>query len=314
MTLREKNILVAGGTGLIGAGLVSRLKSEGAFVRATCFSGKPSFFPEAFQRFDFTELDQCVEATREMQYVFICAAQTFGAKMMKEQPTALVLPNLRINSGLLEACRLNKVEKIVFISSSTVYQEAFYPIREEELDLNRPTYELYLGVGGMKRYIEQLARFYHKVYGMKIGIVRPTNIYGPHDKFDDDKSHVLPALIKRALRKEDPYVVWGDGYTVRDFIYVDDFVGDLLDILNRYCVCDPLNVSSGTSITIREAVGTILQVCEHRVTPQYDETKPNAIPYRMLNTTKFEAIFGKKKKTPFEEGIRKTVAWYQSTL
>lgn len=314
MTLRGKNILVAGGTGLIGAGLVSRLKKEGANVRATYFSRKPAFFPEVFERYDFTELESCVAATRGMEAVFICAAQTFGAKMMKEHPTALVLPNLRINSGLLEACRLNKVEKIVFISSSTVYQEAFYPIREEELDLNRPTYELYWGVGGMKRYIEQLALFYHKVYGMKIGIVRPTNIYGPHDKFDDDKSHVLPALIKRALKKEDPYVVWGDGHTVRDFIYVDDFVDDLLDILNRYCACDPLNVSSGTSITIREAVKVILEACGHRITPQYDETKPNAIPYRMLNTIKFEAIFGKKKKTPFEEGIQKTVAWYRSLL
>lgn len=309
-----KNILVAGGTGLIGTGLVSRLKKEGANVKASYFSRKPSFLSEVFEPRDFTELDACVEATRNTDAVFICAAQTFGAKMMKEQPTALVLPNLRINSGLLEACRINKVEKIVFISSSTVYQEAFWPIREDELDLNQPTYDLYLGVGGMKRYVEQLARFYHKVYGMKIAVVRPSNIYGPHDKFDDEKSHVLPALIKRALKKEDPYVVWGDGHTVRDFLYVDDFVEDLLEILNRYCVCDPINVASQVPITVREAVGTILNVCGHRVMPQYDATKPNAIPYRMMNTTKFDAVFGKKRRTSFEEGIRKTVDWYRSTL
>lgn len=309
-----KNILVAGGTGLIGTGLVKRLKKEGANVRATHFSRPPTFLPEVFERFDLTELDACVAATRGMDAVFICAAQTFGAKLMKERPTALVLPNLRINSGLLEACRINQVEKVVFISSSTVYQEAFWPIREDELDLNIPTYDLYLGVGGMKRYVEQLARFYHKVYGMKIAIVRPSNIYGPHDKFDDEKSHVLPALMKRALKREDPYVVWGDGFTVRDFLYVDDFVEDLLEILERYCVCDPINVASNVPITVREAVGTILKVCEHRVTPQYDETKPNAIPYRMMDTTKFDAVFGKKQRTPFEEGIRQTVDWYRSTL
>lgn len=314
MNLDGKNILVAGGTGLIGANLTQHLQEVGASVQATYFSRKPSFLPELYERFDFTEFEDCLKATKDMEYVFICAAQTFGAKIMKENPTTLVLPNLRINSGLLEACRLNKVEKVVFISSSTVYQEAFYPIREEELDLNKPTYDLYLGVGWMKRYIEQLCKFYHKVYGMKIGIVRPTNIYGPYDKFDDDKSHVLPALIKRAMKKEDPYVVWGDGYTVRDFIYVDDFVSDLLDVLERYCVCDPLNVSSGTSIRVREAVQIILEACGHAVLAEYDETKPNAIPYRMLNTTKFSSIFGEKKKTSFQDGIEKTVAWYRTTL
>ncbi|MCG3204426.1 MAG: GDP-L-fucose synthase [Elusimicrobia bacterium] len=308
-----KNILVAGGTGLVGANLTKRLKELGANVRATYFSKNPGLFPELFVKADFTELSECVEVSKGMDTVFICAAQTFGAKIMNENPTALILPNLRINSGLLEACRLNRVEKVVFISSSTVYQEAFYPIREDELDLNKPTYELYQGVGWMKRYIEQLCRFYAKRYGMKIGIVRPTNIYGPYDKFDAQSAHVLPALINRALMKESPYVVWGDGYTVRDFIYVDDFIDDLLNVLDRYCVCDPLNVSSGGTLTIREAVGVILKVCGHKVDPQYDPSKPNAIPYRALNTTKFNSIFGTKSRTSFTDGISKTVAWFRES-
>lgn len=311
---KNKNVLVAGGTGLVGANLTKRLVRDGANVCATYFSQKPNFCEENYKRFDFTNLDECIAATRDQHYVFICAAQTFGAKMMKENPTALVVPNLKINSGLLEACRLNKVEKVIFISSSTVYQEAYYPIREDELDLNKPTYDLYMGVGGMKRYIEQLAKFYYKTYGLKIGIIRPTNIYGPHDKFDDEKSHVLPALVKRALKKETPYVVWGDGYTVRDFIYVDDFVDDILNVLDRYCVCDPVNVSTGSSITIREAVKIILDVCGHNVAPEYDVTKPNAIPYRMLNTTKYTSIFGNRRRVSFNDGIRKTVEWYKSTL
>lgn len=310
MTVQGKNILVAGATGLIGANLARRLKEMGACLRATCFSRSQ----EGLEKFDFTEMDACLEATRDMQSVFICAAQTFGAKVMKENPAALVGPNLRINAGLLEACRVNRVEKIVFISSSTVYQEAFHPVREDELDLNKPVYDLYLGVGGMKRYCEQLALFYSKACGMKIGIVRPSNIYGPHDKFDEAKSHVLPALILRALKKEDPFVVWGDGHTVRDFLYVDDFTEDLVAILERHCVADPVNVASGKAITIREAVKIILSACGHKARPVYDETKPNAIPYRQLDTTKFEALFGKRERTPFEEGIRRSVAWYQSTL
>lgn len=309
-----RKVLVAGGTGLIGANLALMLKGVGADVHATHCSRPPAFLPEHFTRRDFTQFEDCVEATRGMEAVFICAAQTFGAKMMKENPTALVLPNLSINSGLLEACRLNKVERVVFISSSTVYQEAFHPIREDELDLNKPTYDLYMGVGGMKRYIEQLCKFYHKVYGMRIGIVRPTNIYGPYDKFDEEKSHVLPALIKRALKMETPYVVWGDGHTVRDFIYVDDFTEALLDVLERYCVCDPINFSSGSTITIREAVDVILKACGHDAEPHYDETKPTAIPYRTLNTAKYDAVFGARRMTSFAQGIQKTVDWYRGTL
>lgn len=308
-----KNILVAGGTGLVGANLTRRLKTLGANVLASYYSQAPHATAE-YRRFDFTEFDDCLEATKDMDYVFICAAQTFGAKIMKDNPTALVLPNLRINSGLLEACRLNQVAKVIFISSSTVYQEAFYPVREDELNLNAPPYALYAGVGGMKRYIEQLAKFYSQHYGLSIGIVRPTNIYGPYDKFDDDKSHVLPALIKRALEQADPYVVWGSGHTVRDFIYVDDFVEVLLCVLDRYCVCDPLNVSTGSAITVREAVQVILDACHHQVEPRYDTTKPDAIPYRMLNTTKFEALFGRRRWTSFREGIRQTVDWYKTTL
>lgn len=311
--LNRKNVLVAGGTGLIGMNLSQRLSALGANVLSSYHSRMP-LSNARYERFDFTDFDDCLTATRDMDYVFICAAQTFGAKMMKEQPTALVRPNLLINSGLLEACRVNRVERTIFISSSTVYQEAFHPIREDELDLNRPPYPLYLGVGWMKRYIEQLAKFYVQRYGMQIGIVRPTNIYGPHDKFDDETSHVLPALIRRAIAEERPYVVWGDGYTVRDFLYVDDFIDDLLDVLDRYCVGDPVNVGSGSSITIREAVGVILDACGHDVIPAYDPTKPNAIPYRMVSLVKFQSLCGIKPRTSFAEGIGKVVAWYRSTI
>ena len=108
------------------------------------------------------------------------------------------MPNLDIHAGLLEACSQNGVEKVVWVSSSTVYQEAFYPIREEQLDLNKPPYKLYLGVGGVYRYLEQLAQCYYQQRGLQVGIIRTANIYGPYDHFDDIKSHVIPALIKRA--------------------------------------------------------------------------------------------------------------------
>ena len=301
--LEGKNILVAGGSGLVGTTLTKRLNALGAQVLSTYFSNKPSFLKNVYKYFDFTKFEDCMDSTRSIDYVFICAAQTFGAKVTQENPSLSILPNLKINSGLLEACRLNKVEKIVMMSSSTVYQEASYPIREDQLDLDQSPYNFYYGVGWMNRYIEKLATLYYKEYDIKIGIVRPTSIYGPHDKFCDEKSHVIPALIKKALQREKPYVVWGSPDTVRDFLFVEDLVEDLLNILNEYCVCDPINITSGESINIRSAAQIILDVCGH-----------NILPYRMLSSEKFESIFGKKERTPFREGVSKTVDWYKSIM
>lgn len=311
--MRGRNVLVAGGAGLVGASLTRRLDALGAHVLASYHERPPPFLAERYRRFDFTELDDCLAATRGMDDVFICAAQTFGAQVMHERPESLILPNLRINAGLLEACQRNRVGRVLFISSSTVYQEASHPIREAELDLNRPTYPLYAGVGWVARYTEQLARFYVDRHQLRIAIVRPTNVYGPLDKFDDGKSHVLPALIKRALAREDPFVVWGSGEAVRDFLYVEDLVDDLIAVLERGCSSEPLNVASGTGVTIRQAVAMVLDACGHAPTVRYDPSRPDAIPYRLLDTTKADEILGPRRRTPLRDGIVETVRWYRAT-
>ena len=311
--MKGRRVLVAGASGLAGSALLQRLHGLGADVRGSCHERPPSLLPELHRRSDFTRLDDCLAATAGVQDVIVCAAQTYGAQIMRDEPTRLVLPNLQINSNLLEASRLSGVERVLIISSSTVYQEAFRPLREDELDLNAQPFPLYQGVGWMKRYVEQLARFYHDRYGLPVAIVRPSNIYGPRDKFADDRSHVLPALIKRALRRETPFVVWGTGAAVRDFLFVEDFVDDLLAVLalERPFRCDPLNLASGSALTIKDAVQTILAVCGHDAEPQYDPSKPDAIPYRMLDTTKADAVLGRRPRTSFHAGIAATVAWYR---
>jgi len=310
--VKGRSVFVAGGGGLVGSALVQRLQALGADVRASYHERSPAVLPDLHDRFDLTRLEDCLSATQSVQDVVVCAAQTFGAQIMRDEPTRLVLPNLQINSNLLEASRINRVERVLLISSSTVYQEAFRPLREDELDLSVQPFPLYQGVGWMKRYVEQLARFYHDRYGLPVAIVRPSNIYGPRDKFEDDRSHVLPALIKRALRREQPFVVWGTGAAVRDFLFVEDFVDDLLAVLARPFACDPLNLASGSALTISDAVQTILQVCGHDAAPRYDPTKPDAIPYRMLDTTKADAVLGRRQRTTFRAGIEATVAWYRA--
>ena len=223
---------------------------------------------------------------------------------------------MKIAAGLLEACAQNKVKTIIIISSTTVYQPAYYPIREDELDLNIPPYHSYVGVGWYNRYLEQLAGFYAKTYGMKAIIFRPTSLYGPYDKFDDTNSHVIPALIKRALSKEVPFQVWGSPHVVRDFIYVEDFVDDIIYSFRHDDIpsSTPVNICNGSPLSIGDAAMVILRVCGHDAKISFNADKPSSIPYRAVDDTKYRCHFGHKKRTTFETGIKKTVDWYKKLI
>jgi GDP-L-fucose synthase len=313
--LKGKKILVTGGAGLLGTSITQHLASLGKPVQSTFFSRlPPEHLKKYYKQYDFTKFEECLVATKGQDYVIICAVQASGVSGIRQSPTSTILPNLEIHAGLFEACCQNGVEKAVWVSSSSVYQEAFHPIREDQLDLNKPPYELYQGIGWVYRYLEQLAQCYCQKRGLQIGVIRTSNIYGPYDRFDDEKSHVIPALIKRAMDKEDPFVVWGNGNTIRDFVYVDDLVDGVLRVLNGYCIAEPINISYGTPVSVNELVKVILGICDHHVPPQYDQTKPTAVPYRVLDNTKAENLFGKIEKTPLQEGIQKTVDWYTSDL
>ena len=304
--LKNKNVLIAGGAGLLGTSLTRRLVDIGAKVTSAYFSRPPdSRLADLYKKYDFTKYGECLTATEGQDYVIICAVQASGVSGMTQSPTATILPNLEIHAGLFEACCHNNVEKAVWVSSSTVYPESSCPVKETDLDLNQPTFPLYQGVGGVYRYLEQLAQCYLQQRNFPIGVIRTSNIYGPFDRFDDQKSHVLPALIKRALNKDDPYIVWGNGHTVRDFVYVDDLAEAVFRVLENYCKADPINFSYGSPVTIRQAVQEILIVCNHDIVPQFDTTKPTAIPYRILDNSKFDRLLGTIRRTNLQEDSSK---------
>jgi GDP-L-fucose synthase len=312
--LHGKKILIAGGAGLLGVNLTRYLVDCGLDVLSTRFSRQPPLgLKNYYRHFDFENFSDCLTATEDCDIVIICAIQAYGVEGMAQSPTSSLLPNLKLQSGLLEACSRNKVGKTVWISSSTVYQEAFYPIREDQLDLNLPPYGLYQGIAWVYRYIEQLSRCYSEKMETPVSVIRTSSIYGPYDRFDDDRSHVIPAIIKRALKREDPFVVWGNQSTIRDFVYVDDLVNAVVKVLESYCNADPINFSNGTPVSISELVDIVLDTCDHKVIPHYDVTKPTAVPYRVLDNSKFDTILGGVQRTRLDEGIRKTVDWYTSS-
>ena len=310
---KNKKILITGGAGLLGISLTKKFLSMQADVSSTYFNRKPpKKYNECYSQFDFNDYDNCLKATLNKDYVIISAVQASGVTGVLDSPTASILSNLKIHAGLFEACAANNVKKVVWISSSSVYQEYNKPINESILNLNVQPYDLYLGIGWVYRYLEQLANCYYVKRKLKIGIIRTANIYGPFDRFDDYKSHVIPALIKRALKKEKPFIVWGDKNTTRDFVSADDLSSAIVNVLNGELNAQPINYSSGKGVTIENLVKTILEQANHPVNANFDINKPSAVPYRVLNNDLYNKIYGNDKKTSLDQGIKNTIEWYNS--
>ena len=147
---------------------------------------------------------------------------------------------------------------------------------------------------------------------MKTVVVRPGNLYGPHDKFDWEKSKVLPALMRRAIEKHDPFAVWGDGMDLKDFLYIDDCIDGLLLAMEKLDGFEPVNIASGNPATIRQALEIILKAAGYENAPvEYDASKPSMIPKRMIDITMAKEKLGFQPKVSLEEGLHRTVAWYR---
>ena len=315
MFYEGKKVLVTGAGGLVGTQVAKLLLEQGAKVRGTYRNREvPSWVGDLeTMQCNFMDIEDVKKAVEGMDIVFVCSANTSGAGVMAHDPLQHITPNLIMNSTLMEESYRAGVERFFFVSSATTYPPADYPIKEDEVFDGEP-YKTYFGVGWMKRYTEILGQFYHRNNLMKIAMVRPANIYGVQGEFSDETGHVLPALIRRALEKQDPYVVWGNPDVVRDFTHSKDMARACLDVVEKYAVCDPINIASGNLVTIGESVDLILKYANHNVTPQYDETKPVTIQYRALDTTKAKDVIGYKPTIAFEDGIQETVNWIMENM
>ena len=168
-------------------------------------------------------------------------------------------------------------------------------------------------VGWMKRFSEIMCDMYsnHIKDPMKTVVVRPGNAYGPYDKFDPEKSKVIPALIRRAVNKENPFSVWGDGMDLKDFIYIDDLVDGTVLALEKLDGSDYVNIASGQPITIKEIIKLILKSTGHKdANVEFDESMPSMIPKRMIDISKAREILGFTPRTNISDGIEKTVRWF----
>lgn len=312
-----RRVLVTGGAGFIGARLIERLVDLGARVRATLHERDAVVLDDRIEyvRCDLMQAEDCERVCADMEYVFLCAANTSGAAVMEKTPLVHLTPNLIMNARMLEAAYAAGVKKTLFISSNTVYPVSDAPVKET--DVTNEFFEKYFIVAWMKRFTEIMCEMYTTKIKepMQTVVVRPANAYGPGDKFDWETSHVLPAMIRRVVERHDPIQVWGDGRDVKDFIYIDDLVEGMLLAMEKIDSFDPVNLASGKEYCLRDLLSMIIKLDGYTDAKiEYDTSKPTMIPRRLIDPSKARRLLGFEAMTPIEAGLKKTIQWYRSTL
>ena len=311
----NKKVLVTGGTGFIGSYVSELLVKKGARVTVTTRNEQISNITHiqkyiTIQKADLNQFDHAHKVTKGQDVVINLVAKVAGIQFNREHPAMMFSENVRLVENVIEAARLNRVERFLIVSSGCVYaREAAIPITEATGFTGDPE-PTNLGYGWGKRVGELFGRLYAAEYGMKVAIVRPFNTYGPRDDFDPATSHVIPGLIRRIYANENPLVVWGSGKQTRSFIYAQDFARGLLELTEKYAVADPVNLSSNEEITIKELANLIIRLTQKNTKILFDASKPDGQPRRQVDTSKATDKIGFKTSISLEEGIQKTIEWY----
>ena len=304
-----KNVLVTGGTGLIGRPLVHRLVTLGANLTVVSLDSNPSL-PEGviFKKLDLREFRNCLEACEGKDIVFNLAGVKGSPAMTSQRPASFMVPTIQFSINMMEAARQSGVERYLFTSSVGVYSpaEVFF---EDDVWRTFPS-ENDRYAGWAKRICELQAQAYKIEHGWdKISIVRPANVYGPFDNFDPANAMVIPSLIRRVVDGENPLRVWGDGSAIRDFIYSDDVARGMLHVVENG-INIPVNLGSGKGVTIK-TIAELICSCAPKGSPEirWDKSKPGGDAKRLMDMKRAKSI-GFEISTSIEQGIAETVDWF----
>ncbi|MDQ7878329.1 GDP-L-fucose synthase [Microbacterium sp. QXD-8] len=306
---RDATFYVAGHRGLVGSAIVRKLKTEGF----TDVVGKTSAELDLKDR----EAVFAYMSDIKPRYLVLAAAKVGGILANSTYPVDFLSDNLRIQSNVLDAALANDVERVAFLGSSCIYPKfAEQPIREDSLLTGHlePTNDAYAiaKIAGILN-IQAVRR----QYGLPWISAMPTNLYGPNDNFSPNGSHVLPALIRRydeAAKSGAASVTnWGTGTPRREFLHADDMADAVLHLLEHYDGPEQVNVGTGSDVTIREIAETIAGVVGFDGETQWDTTKPDGTPQKLLDVSKL-AHAGWTSKISLADGLDRTVAWYRDHI
>lgn len=314
--LSGKNVLVLGASGFLGSHFVDYCVRAGAKVAGTYVRQKP-FFANAqadYFQCDLTTSADLTPVFAGMDTVILAAAVTSGAAAIRRDPMTHVTPNVILNARALDAAYRAGVKRFVFISSSVIYPSTGEKPAKEGDWLQGEPEEVYFQSGWMKRYAEILCRTYaEKVPApMKVLVLRPSNVFGPRDKFDFERSHFTAALIRRAAEGQDPFVIWGDGQDRRDLLYVDDFMEGstrALELDHDYLA---IHIAAGKTWKVVEIAEQLFKLTGRDPgTIQFDKSRPQTTRVKNLDLTLSDQLLGRYQSVGVHEGLARTLAWFK---
>jgi GDP-L-fucose synthase len=303
----DSRVLVAGANGMVGSAIVRNLESK----------GYTNIIKGTRDEVDFTNQDDTCGyfSYHQPEYVFLAAAKVGGIMANKTYKADFLYDNLMIQSNIINSAYDFGVKKLLFLGSSCIYPKmSKQPITEDQLMSGplEPTNDAYAiaKIAGI-----MMCQAYRQQYGFNAISLMPTNLYGPNDNFDLETSHVIPAMIAKfhlALSHSSYYEVklWGDGSPMREFLHVDDLAEACYVCMQKYEESEHINVGTGEDVTIKELAETITEIVGYNRLINWDSSKPNGTPRKVLNVDKIKSI-GWEPKIGLREGIQLTYNWYK---
>ena len=302
---KSSKIYIAGHRGLVGSAILRLLQEQ----------GYSNLLYKTHKELDLTDQTKVKEffEQEKPEYVFLAAARVGGIHANNSYPAEFIYQNLAVQNNVIHFSYINGVKKLCFLGSSCIYPKlAPQPMKEEYLLDGKlePTNEPYAvaKIAGI-----EMAKSDNRQYGTNYISVMPTNLYGPNDNFDLQNSHVLPALIRKfveAKKGNAPSVVlWGSGKPRREFLYVDDMADACIFLMNTYDGNEFVNIGTGEDVTILEVANIIKEIVGYQGPLEFDATKPDGSPRKLLDVSRINAL-GWKAKVPLRDGLAKAIDWY----
>ena len=314
-------VLLCGATGFIGRNMLEFFSKNKEFdIRATSYK-RPKFDVKnsaneiEWVKGDLRDPSFVNTVMQNVDIVIQCAATTSGSKDIVNTPYLHVTDNAVMNSLLLRSAHDNKVSHFIFFSCTVMYPSSVSAIKEIDFDNNTPLHERYFGVGHTKLYIERMLEFYSKISDMKTTAIRHSNIYGQHDKYDFERSHVFGATVSKVMLATDTVTVWGTGEEARDLLHVDDlnrFVG--LAIERQIEKYELFNCGAGIVIKIKDLVEKIVKISGKSLFIKHDLTMPSIPTSLCVNCEKAEKKLGWVPEVSLETGIYSTLNWWAQNI
>lgn len=313
-----KRILICGATGFIGRNLLDHFYNKKDYTIRAVYNIRE--VPQGYDRVEWIRCDlrdpsELPGLLKDVDIVLQFAATTTGAKDIVSKPYMHVTDNVVMNALLLQEAFLANVEHFVFPSCTIMYQKSEQALKETDFNPSDEILPFYFGAGSTKVYLENLCNFYSKLGNTKHTVIRHSNMYGPYDKYDLEKSHVTGASITKVMNSTDEVVVWGTGEERRDLLYVEDLVEFVEKAINLQTEkFELVNVGLGEGIKIIDLVKKIINVANKDIIIKHDLSKPTVPTSLFLDCTKAKEKFGWDPRHSLEAGLAKTIEWYKENI